>query len=114
LFFNCPFTKQVWDAVSHKSQLTWQSQSLANLVSLLSSIKRKDLKSTLIKLTFTVTLYHIWIERNIRKFQNTQLSVTTLVHKICTEIRCRLLSLHKIPPGAVSLFEAWNITDNSN
>jgi hypothetical protein len=110
LFFNCPFTKKVWDDVSYKSQIIWQSQTLSGLVNLLSSLRRKDLETTLTKLTFTVSLYHIWIERNLRKFQNIQHNVPSLVHNICSDMRYRMLSLHKIPTGANSLLEAWNLS----
>lgn len=64
LFVNCPFTKQVWDVVSLKSQLKWQPQTLSNLANLVSTARGKSLKTTLTKLTFTVSLYQIWIERN--------------------------------------------------
>lgn len=114
LFFNCPFTKQVWDTISLKSQLMWQPQTLTNLANLVSTAKGKGLKSTLTKLTFTVSLYHIWIERNLRKFQGLQHSVSSLVTKICTEIRNRLLSLHKIPLGPMSLRASWNIPSHTN
>lgn len=61
LFFRCHYTKQVWDLVSLKSQFTWQPQSVSNLVHLLSHTRVRKLKATLTKLTFTVTIYHIWI-----------------------------------------------------
>jgi len=111
LFFGCHYTKQVWDLVSLKSQLTWQPQSLSNLVHLLSHTRGRKLKATLTKLTFTVTIYHIWIERNMRKFQNIQHTIPSLVLKICTDIRCRLLSMSKIPAGLHSkdLLALWNI-----
>lgn len=95
--------------VSLKSQLVWQPQSLYDLANLVSTTRGKSLKSTLIKLTFTVSIYQIWIERNLRKFQGLHLSVPSLVVKICTEIRCRILSLHKIPHGPIALLESWNI-----
>lgn len=114
LFFNCPFTKQVWADVCNKSQLTWQSQSLSNLVTLLSATKGKGLKSTLAKLSFTVSLYHIWIERNFRKFQGLQHSSPSIVAKICTDIRYRMLSLHRIPQGPIALLDAWNLPTQAN
>lgn len=113
LFFNCPFTKEVWDTVSLKSNLTWLSQPLLSLVSLLSNYKGIGLRSTLIKLSFTVTLYHIWIERNFRKFQSVQHPIPTVVSKICTEIRYRLMSLSKLPTGPSLLYESWNVNASS-
>lgn len=109
LFFNCPFTQKVWDEVSRKSHLTLQPQSLQDLVSILSGYRGKGLRSTIIKLSFTVTLYHIWIERNLRKFQNKQHTISLVVNKVCTDIRCKLLSLNNIPEGPLYLCEAWHL-----
>lgn len=114
LFFNCPFTKEVWDSVSIKSNFTWQPQPLQSLISMLSNHNGKGLRSTLIKLSFTVTLYHIWIERNSRKFQSVQHTIPTVVSKICTEIRYRLMSLSMLPTGPSPLLESWNINTNPN
>jgi hypothetical protein len=110
LFFNCPFTKQVWDTVSLKSQLSWQPQPLASLVSLISIYKGKGLNSTLVKLSFTVTLYHIWIERNLRKFQNLQHPIPTVVEKICRDVRYKLMSLSTLPSGPQTLRDSWNLS----
>lgn len=109
LFFNCPFTRQVWVTVSLKSQFTWQPQSLSTLVTLISTMKGRGLKNILAKLTFIVTLYHIWLERNRRKFQGLHNGLASIVVRICTDIRYRLMSLHKLPHGSLTLLESWNI-----
>lgn len=114
LFFNCPFTKQVWDYVSLKSHLIWQPQPFSSLVSQLSSFKGKGLRTTIAKLSFTITLYHVWIERNMRKFQNLQHSVESVVAKICIDLRSRLISLPKIPAGTLDLLDTWSIPANVN
>lgn len=110
LFFNCPYTKQVWDIVSLKSQFRWHAQTLASWVSHLCTFKGKGLSSIIAKLSFTVTLYHVWIERNTRKFQNVQHPVHYVVNRICNDIRNRLLSLTKIPVGSEDLRESWSIS----
>ena len=50
LFFNCPFTAQVWDSISAKLNVQWQAHSLSDWVTLLSSFKGKTLRVTTIKL----------------------------------------------------------------
>ena len=114
LFFNCSFTKQVWESVSLKSQFVWQSHSLSSLISQLSNFQGKGLRSTIAKLSFTVTIYHVWIERNTRKFQNLQHSIPSVVARICLDIRNRLMSLTKIPAGPSTLMESWNLPTDPN
>lgn len=70
LFFNCPYTSQVWSQVTGLLNEVWASKSWSGWVSFISSFKGKSLKALMIKLAFTITIYHIWIERNHRKFQN--------------------------------------------
>lgn len=55
LFFNCPFSSQIWDSISTKLNVSWAPQSWANWVVLLSSFKGISLRVITIKLAFTVT-----------------------------------------------------------
>lgn len=110
-FFNCPFSEQVCDITS-KPNVTWTAHSWSNWIRVLSSCKGKSLRVTTIKLAFTVTVYQLWRERNFRKFQNISCSVHVVTHKICNEVRLRLLSLAQVPQGARAswFFNAWNLS----
>lgn len=44
------------------------------------------------KLLRWTSLHHIWIERNYRKFQNAFSPHPVIIDKICSDIRCRMLS----------------------
>lgn len=109
LFFNCPFTKQVWNAIQPKLHVSWPARTWADQVTLLSNFKGKTLKNVITKLSFTVAVYHIWIERNVRKFQNHYCSWEVVVHKICTMVMARLLSLPNLPQSQAEwIVNEWN------
>lgn len=82
LFFNCPFTSQVWTQLLTRMNVLWPPRTWNNWIALLATIKGKALKPTLIKLIFTTTVYNIWIERNTRKFQNVASPIPVVVSKI--------------------------------
>lgn len=109
LFFNCPFTNHVWNTIQAKLHVTWPARSWADWVTHLSSFKGKSLKSVITRLGFTVTVYHIWIERNWRKFQNQSCTWEIVVHKNGNMVRARLLSLSNIPHSQAELIvNEWN------
>lgn len=65
LFFNCPYSSLVWTAITAKVFENWSSRSWSDWVALLSTLKGKSLRTIIIKLAFTVTVYNIWMERNL-------------------------------------------------
>jgi hypothetical protein len=80
---------------------------------LLSSVKGKSLKGVVIRLGFTITIYNIWIERNLRKFQHQSCTWEIVVQKICNMVRGRLLSLSNLPHSRTELIvNEWNNTVN--
>ncbi|XP_058192101.1 uncharacterized protein LOC131309492 [Rhododendron vialii] len=70
LLFNCPFSQQVWGAIQTKLHVSWPPRSWDDWVTLLSDVKGKSRRTLITKLVFTIVVYYIWIERNVRKFQN--------------------------------------------
>lgn len=112
LFFNCSYSTRVWNAIINKLNETWSPRTWANWIDLLSAVKGKSLRSTTIKLAFTVTVYYIWMERNLRKFQNITCSVAVTVHKICLVMKSRLLFLGKLPQGSQAgwFVNEWGLT----
>lgn len=112
LFFNCPFSTSLSHSLCTKMNVDWSPKSRANWITSLSSVKGKSLRSVVIRLVFTVSVYHIWIKRNVRKFQNKSCSVERVVHKICSMVRSRLLSLTPLPQGpqAKRYTTEWNLS----
>jgi hypothetical protein len=111
LFFNCPFTSQVWALLIARINIHWHPRTWVNWIALLATIKGKTLNALLIRLLFTTTVYHIWIERNVRKFQNTACSISGVVSKIHSVIRHRLMSLVNLPQGSQAncLLAQWDV-----
>ncbi|XP_058219469.1 uncharacterized protein LOC131330020 [Rhododendron vialii] len=110
LFFNCPYSQKVWGAIQTKLHVSWSPRSWFDWISFPSGVKGKTLKAVLTKLVFTVAVYHIWIERNVRKFQNLSCTWEAVVHKICSMVRARLLSLHRTPQSQAAWIEnEWNL-----
>lgn len=70
LFFNCPYSMQIWEYISLKICVSWTPLSRSGWISTLSGLLGKSLCTTIIKLTFPTTVYHVRLERNCRKFQN--------------------------------------------
>ncbi|KAI8524448.1 hypothetical protein RHMOL_Rhmol13G0150700 [Rhododendron molle] len=69
LFFNCSFSQQVWCTMLSKIHVSWHSRSWHEWVTFLSKVKGKAFQAVVTMLVFTTTMYHVWIERNVRKFQ---------------------------------------------
>ncbi|KAI8529925.1 hypothetical protein RHMOL_Rhmol11G0013000 [Rhododendron molle] len=69
LFFNCTFSQQVWCTILSKIHVSWHSRSWHEWVTFLSKVKGKAFHAVVTKLVFTTTVYHVWMERNVRKFQ---------------------------------------------
>jgi hypothetical protein len=111
LFFNCPFSTSVWNQILNFVNISWHPRPWSNWIDLMVTIKGKSLKSLIIKLIFTASIYHIWIERNIRKFQNISCPASVVVGKIYSMVRHRLLSLGNLPTGSHSqeLLAQWSI-----
>lgn len=111
LFFNCPYTSQIWTKVTELLNEIWPSKPWTSWISFISSIKGKSLKSLMTKLAFTISVYHIWIERNYRKFQNIACSEQVVFHKIRSMMRHRLMSLRALPQGHQShwLIRKWDL-----
>lgn len=99
LFFNCPFTSQIWSEMLAHINVSWPSRPWVDWITHISNIKGKSLNSLITKLIFATTVYQIWIERNIRKFQNASCTVSVVVAKTHTMVRYRLLSLESLPQG---------------
>nr|GEX76525.1 hypothetical protein [Tanacetum cinerariifolium] len=75
LFFDCPFSQQVWSCVQQIAGLTGAGPSLASIIThLLPISKRKSSNSCIGKLVVAAVAYFIWHERNSRMFNKDALS----------------------------------------
>lgn len=74
LFFNCSFTSEVWSQVRSFLDISWAPRTWDNWVHHMTTIKGKTLRSLILKLAFTSTIYQVWIERNDSQIPKQSLS----------------------------------------
>ena len=71
LFFQCPLSMQIWSSVSYKGAFHVPTLAWTNFLSWLSvSWKGNSFGMQTRKLCLSVTIYHIWKERNSRLHEN--------------------------------------------
>nr|GEU29963.1 hypothetical protein [Tanacetum cinerariifolium] len=111
LFFDCPFSQQVWSRIQQIAGLTGAGPSLATIIThLLPIAKRKSSKSCIGKLVVAATTYFIWHEHNSWLFNKVKRSVTEVVDCILFNVRLKLLSCRfKKSRDAIMFARLWKI-----
>ena len=113
LFFECSYSKEVWQSVLQLCGLTrrilrweeeieWASQKF----------KGKSLISNILRLAWNASIYHNWKERNGRMHGQTSAAPNQIVQHIQDDIRLRLISLKSITNDAVNclLCHNWGLS----
>nr|GEX40952.1 hypothetical protein [Tanacetum cinerariifolium] len=94
LFFECQYSRTVWDKISSKGEML---NGLQKLSSVIRSMEAKSNKNTIWqvvnKLIIASTVYHFWNERNKRIFQNSNRTTNDLLKIITRNIEEMLMSL---------------------
>nr|GEU36022.1 hypothetical protein [Tanacetum cinerariifolium] len=113
LFFDCGFSKQVWEV-----------KSLAGLPNVIGSIliivdllipfaKQRSARSVVANLVVAACSYYIWQERNLRLFMNQKRSHSQVTDCIKSSIRLKLLSCtFKKSKDALLFKRLWNLPDS--
>ncbi|GJW77335.1 RNA-directed DNA polymerase, eukaryota, reverse transcriptase zinc-binding domain protein [Tanacetum coccineum] len=71
LFFGCNYSKKVWGKIKVKGKMGIDSDNLNSLVlQLYINLHKNKILLIVNKLILSSTMYHIWMERNKRNFQN--------------------------------------------
>ncbi|GMQ04561.1 hypothetical protein CsSME_00049934 [Camellia sinensis var. sinensis] len=105
LFFHCPFSSRVWDAILRKCNVNWTCNSWTDWVDVVArDCKGKSLATILKKLGFCCTVYHIWLERNNRVFNKERKLEEVVIKIIISLIRYRCLALKNIKNSPT---DAW-------
>ncbi|XP_018487855.1 uncharacterized protein LOC108858426 [Raphanus sativus] len=107
LFFQCCYSKDLWDRVAHKCDLTSSSSWETTLQSLRCSPGTR-LQKKLRLLSWQATIYLIWSERNSRIHRNHFKSHTALFRELDHLIRIRIASFRFNDPAQSSdLLSLW-------
>jgi hypothetical protein len=59
LFFNCPFTSQVWDQVLGLINVSWSARAWSCWIDHISTIRGRTLKNLITKLVFITSVYQV-------------------------------------------------------
>nr|GEW52257.1 transcription factor VOZ1-like isoform X1 [Tanacetum cinerariifolium] len=95
LFFECEYSKIVWE----KMQMMANVENLKNLdecMTKLSSLPCKNsIWSIVRRLCIADTVYHLWLERNARLFQQKERSTNSIIQHILDSVCSKLVTLKK-------------------
>ncbi|GKE03114.1 reverse transcriptase zinc-binding domain-containing protein [Tanacetum coccineum] len=93
LFFECPFSNQVWCHMRDFVGLPRMQPSLELIVDLLSPFsKSRTTRCVVSKLVLAATAYFLWRERNDRLFKKGKNTVEHVIGSIKSSVRLKLLS----------------------
>ncbi|XP_058200946.1 uncharacterized protein LOC131315769 [Rhododendron vialii] len=105
LFFQCPFSSQLWSLLQMKFSSFCSLSILSQVVDWMVQHHTDTLFLNLVaKVIFAATIYHVWGERNRRIFQQHRgLDVRNLEAQICTEVRACISSWRGVKRIGVNL-----------
>ncbi|XP_020247004.1 uncharacterized protein LOC109824773 isoform X3 [Asparagus officinalis] len=87
LFFECSFSKEVWNQIMDWLLFKWRSCSWNSIINwYCTNLRKKGIKQNIKRAALSATIYHIWYERNLRMFQQVFKSEGSLVKRIKVDI----------------------------
>ncbi|KAM3344365.1 hypothetical protein P3S68_024072 [Capsicum galapagoense] len=101
LFFKCSVSWAIWK----RMLLAWQGITRRNMgwtdeIQWISThAKGKHLRAAILRMSFVATVYHIWLERNQRTFQQKKRTIDTLIKRIIQDIHFRATIYPKLTDG---------------
>ncbi|GJW21869.1 RNA-directed DNA polymerase, eukaryota, reverse transcriptase zinc-binding domain protein [Tanacetum coccineum] len=93
MYFECDFSKLVWEEVQDMRNVKNLSNLSECLHKLASLPCKNSIWSIVRRLCIADTVYHLWLERNTRIFHQRNMSSSSLKHTIINSVRSRLLTL---------------------
>nr|GEW87712.1 hypothetical protein [Tanacetum cinerariifolium] len=114
LFFECVFSKQVWDLVKSLAGLPNAIGSISSIVDLLIPFaKRRSIRSVVAKLVVAACSYYLWQKHNLRLFMNQKRSHSQVTDSIKSSIRLKLLlRVFKKSRDALLIKRLWDLPDS--
>lgn len=96
LFFKCSISKQVWTQIFHKCstspiQISWKS--IMKWIS--RELSLANMEGVVAKLAFQAAMYHVWMEKNARRFYNKCRTINQIVEAIVWEVKSKFGSLEQ-------------------
>ncbi|GKD27971.1 hypothetical protein Tco_1234185, partial [Tanacetum coccineum] len=113
LFFECPFSQQIWNHFKHLVGLGSTRPEMNHILSsIIPFANRKSSNSVIAKLVLAALAYFIWQEWNNRLFMNNKRTIQQLIECIKTSIWLKLMSYcFKKSKSGVRLAQEWSLPD---
>nr|GEW53521.1 hypothetical protein [Tanacetum cinerariifolium] len=112
LFFECPFSRQVWNHMKCLADLDGTRPELSIIKPF---AKRRSSKSVIAKLVLAACAYFIWQERNARLFKSQRRSVLQVIEGIIVSVRLKLVSCRfKRSRDGESFSRIWRLQEHSS
>ncbi|XP_071739438.1 uncharacterized protein [Rutidosis leptorrhynchoides] len=111
LFFECPFSMQVWSRVQQNIPLQILSYKWREIMDLLSEVADRQVARVVVsKLLLSASVYFLWQERNARLFKSETRSPDQIFKIIFSSTRLKLMSLKfKDSLHVRNLKARWNL-----
>ncbi|KAF5204158.1 Cyclin-dependent protein kinase inhibitor smr6 [Thalictrum thalictroides] len=88
LYFECPYSKEIWEHVRDLLEIRVDNRNVNRLwMSIIKLCKGKSVTASIYSTVICATVNYIWVERNMRRFQNKSQNAYNLKHRLCKEIR---------------------------
>ncbi|GJT00107.1 reverse transcriptase domain, reverse transcriptase zinc-binding domain protein [Tanacetum coccineum] len=112
LFFECPFSKQVWFQVRVMSSMDAIPPRLVDVITFLIPLfKGRSVVSIISQILLAATTYYIWSKRNSRLFKKKASTVSQIVQVITSSVRLKLVTFKfkKMSTRSRPLLDQWKI-----
>ncbi|GJY77568.1 RNA-directed DNA polymerase, eukaryota, reverse transcriptase zinc-binding domain protein [Tanacetum coccineum] len=111
LFFQCQFSKNIWNDFQLKEALKDRPTNWKETISTLATwFTNNSIVSVVGKLVFGAMVYYIWQERNRRVFTQDRRDEKAIIEIITKSVRMRLMGLKVYKTSQViKVFERWKI-----
>ncbi|GJW00158.1 RNA-directed DNA polymerase, eukaryota, reverse transcriptase zinc-binding domain protein [Tanacetum coccineum] len=111
LFFNCEFSKRMWQMIKRKSEVKINGSDWGSIIQELAIMQNGNSIGNVVRRLYLATSINlIWQERNNRLFKNAKMNVEELFTNLVDTVTQRLCSLKVKRTKAVEKVETgWNI-----
>ncbi|PWA18530.1 reverse transcriptase domain, Reverse transcriptase zinc-binding domain protein [Artemisia annua] len=95
LFFECPYSTQVWKAIKEKVGVKSLPANWDDIIGRMIRMKHdRTIRSVLLRISLAACVYYIWRERNRRLFAKDKIDNKELTKNVINHIRLKLSSLN--------------------
>ncbi|KAK4390249.1 hypothetical protein Sango_2088200 [Sesamum angolense] len=110
LFFNCRHSRHCIATIRRQLRFPWPNEWGMDITWVARRWRGKHIINAAYRALLASLIYHLWQERNRRKFQQIERPLTSLVTIILNECRQRILSIElSCNLSTIALYRLWRI-----